>query len=134
MDAGKRKAGVLVEVLEEGYKDVLERKETLEQKVQEGLRLMESLLVDYEARAYDLKDNGIDSAYQLLDEGRNKVNEGLGMAKEVVDEGIDLARRAAESIEYAVEIALVKARTQGLLNVNDIPAPWRINDIASTPL
>jgi adiponectin receptor len=128
MDAGRRKARVLVEVLEDGYNDALERKETLEQKVLEGLRLMESLLADYEARAYDLKENGFGSAYQLLDEGRNKVNEGLEMAKEVVDEGFDLARRAAESIEAAAEAALAKARIQGLLSVHDLPAPWRINE------
>jgi adiponectin receptor len=127
MDTGRRKARVLVEVLEDGYKDALERKETLEAKVLEGLRLMESLLVDYEARAYDLKDTGIESAYQLLDGGYNKVNEGLGMAKEVVDEGLSMARRATESIESAVEAALIKARTEGLLKYHELPAPWRIN-------
>jgi adiponectin receptor len=127
MDAGRRKARILVDILEDGYTDVLGRKETLEQKVLEGLKLMESLLVDYESRAYDLKEHGIGSAYHLLDEGRHKVNEGLEIAKEVVDEGLDMAWRAAESIEIAVEAALAKAREQGLLKVHELPAPWRIN-------
>jgi adiponectin receptor len=117
-----------VETLEERYKEALARKETLEQKAQEGVQLMESLLADFENRAYDLKENGIGvSAYDLLDGGRRKVDEGLERAKEVVDEGLDIARRAAESVETAIENALVKAREQGLIKIHDLPDPWRIN-------
>jgi adiponectin receptor len=131
LDSGRRKARILVETLEGSYNDALTRKETLEQKVQEGMRLVETLLVDFEARAYDLKENGIGisaSAYQLLDEGRKKVDEGIVMAKDVVDGGMDIAWRAAESIEFAIETALGKAKEQGLLMVYDLPHPWRINE------
>jgi adiponectin receptor len=118
---------VLVDILEDSFNEAMARKDTLEQKVQEGVRLMESLLSDFEGRAHDLKENGIDSAYYLIDEGRKKVDEGLEIAKEVVDEGIDIARRAAGSIELAIETALRKAGEQGLLKIYDIPEPWKIN-------
>jgi adiponectin receptor len=128
LDAGRRKAKVLVDIVEDSYKEAMARRETLEQKVHEGMSLMESMLTDFEARAQFLKENGIDSAYYLIDEGRRKVDEGLGLAKEVVDEGIDIARRAAGSIELAIEAALKKAGEQGgLLNIYDIPEPWKIN-------
>jgi len=126
IDAGRIKAQILIETLEGSYRDALARKETLEQKVQGGLELMESWLADFEARANDFRENGLGLS-TLLDEGKKKVDESLERAKDVVDEGIDMAFRAAESIEYAIEIALTKAREQGLLRFSDLPDPWRIN-------
>jgi adiponectin receptor len=131
LDAGRSKAYILVETLEGSYNDALARAETLEQKAQEGMRIVESLLADFEARAYDLKENGIGfsaSTYQLIDEGRRRMDEGIERAKDVVDGGMDIAWRAAESIELAIESALVKARKQGLIMVHDLPDPWRINE------
>lgn len=95
------------------------------------MRLVEAMLTDFEARAYDLTENGIGlsaGAYQLLDEGKKKMDEGLGLAKDAMDEGLDMAWRAAESIESAIEIALAKAKKQGLIMVHDLPDPWRINN------
>ncbi|KAF2663995.1 HlyIII-domain-containing protein [Microthyrium microscopicum] len=129
LDVGRRKARILVETLEGSYNEALAQKETLEQKVHEGVALMESLLADFEARAYDLKENAMGlSPYDLLDGGRRKVDEGLERAKEVVDAGIDMAWGAAETIEIAVERALDKARQQGLLKVHELPIPWRTNE------
>jgi adiponectin receptor len=120
----------LVSTIQDSYNDALARKESLDQQAQEGMRLVETLLTDFEARARDITENGIGfsaGAYQLLDEGRRKVDEGFEMAKDVVDGGMGIAWRAAESVELAVETALAKARKQGLLMVHDLPDPWRIN-------
>jgi adiponectin receptor len=128
MDVGRRKARILVETIEGSYNEALARKETLEQKVYEGVQLMESLLSDFESRAYELRENGIGlNPYEILDEGRRKVDEGLGKAKEAVDAGLDLAWSAAETIEQAIEQALIKARKQGLISIHEIPEAWRIN-------
>jgi adiponectin receptor len=127
MDAGRIKAQILIETLEGSYRDALTRKETLEQKVQDGMDLMESWLSDFEARANDFRENGLGLS-TLLGEGKKKVDESLERAKDVVDEGIDMAMRAAESIEHAIEAALAKVRQQGLLRVHDLPDPWKINE------
>lgn len=128
MDAGRRRASVLVDTLEERYKEVLTTKETLEQKVQECVRLMESFLGEFEARAYAMRDAGIGTvANEFIDEGWRRVDEGIERAREVVDEGLDKARRAKETIENAVERALDRAREHGLIKYEDLPDPWRIN-------
>jgi adiponectin receptor len=118
-----------VDTLEERYNEALATKETLEQKVLEGVSIMDSLLTDFEARAYAMKDSGLGkSAYGLLEDGRRRVDEGFGRAKEAVDEGMDMARRAAGSIELAVERALERARENGLIKYHDLPVPWRVNE------
>jgi adiponectin receptor len=129
IDVGRRKARVLVEILEGSYNEALARKETLEQKVHEGVHLLEDLLTEFESRAYDMKENAMGiNPFGLIDEGRRRVDEGLEMAMEVVDAGLDMAWGAAETIEIAIERALAKAQQQGLLNVHDLPDPWRINE------
>ena len=55
IDAGWRRARVFVETLEERYRDALARKQTMEQKAREGVRLMESVLADLETRAYEVR-------------------------------------------------------------------------------
>ncbi|KAF2474601.1 IZH family channel protein-like protein [Lindgomyces ingoldianus] len=131
LEAGKRRAGVFVETLEERYKDALTTKVTLEQKVQEGMRLMETYLSDFETRAYAMRDAGLGSvAHEFYEGGRRKVDEGFERARGVVDGGLHKARRARETIEltieHAVERALARAK-DGLIHYDDLPAPWRIN-------
>jgi adiponectin receptor len=125
LEAGRRRAGVFVETLEGRYKDALASKESLEQKVQEGVRLMESYLTEFEARAYAVRDSGLGSAAQEFYEG------GLERARGVVDGGLDKARKARETIEltieHAIERALARAKEGGLLSYEDMPDPWRIN-------
>jgi adiponectin receptor len=125
LEAGRRRAGVFVETLESRYKDALASKESLEQKVQEGVRLMESYLTEFEARAYAVRDSGLGSAAQEFYEG------GLERARGVVDGGLDKARKARETIEltieHAIERALARAKEGGLLSYEDMPDPWRIN-------
>jgi adiponectin receptor len=124
MDAGRRRTAILVETLEERYKDVLARKETLEQKVQEGVSLMESFLAECEARAYAVRDSGFGTVvHEFVGRQHKRVGSSVGRAKEAVDEGLDLAWRAAEKMEHAVEKALAIAKEKGLLQYNDLPHP-----------
>jgi adiponectin receptor len=128
IDAGRRRANVLVDTLEERYKEALTKKETLEQKVQEGVQLMESFLGEFEARAYAMRDAGIGSvAGHFIDESWKRVDSGVGKAKHVVDEGLEAARRATQTIEHAVERALHRAREHGLIKYEDLPDPWKVN-------
>ena len=135
LEAGRRRARVFVDTLEDRYQDALASKESMEQKVQEGIRLMESYLTEFETRAYALRDAGIstvahDLAHDFYEGGRRRVDESFGRAKEVVDGGLDKARKARETIEvtieYAVERALARAK-DGLLRYEELPDPWKIN-------
>ena len=68
MDAGRRRAKVLVETMESRYKSALAQKETLEGKVKEGVKLAEGLLSDFEKRAYEIKKAGlVAAAHDMLD-------------------------------------------------------------------
>ncbi|KAF2792000.1 adiponectin receptor protein 1 [Melanomma pulvis-pyrius CBS 109.77] len=132
IEAGRRRAGVFVDTLEGRYKDALETKETLEQKVQEGVRLMENYLTDFETRAYAIRDAGLGSvAHEYYEGGWRRIDEGLERAKGVVDGGLDKARKARETleltIEHAIERALLRAKEHGLIKYEDLPEPWKIN-------
>jgi adiponectin receptor len=132
IDAGRRRAKIIVNLLDERYRDALAKKETLEHKVREGVRLMEKILVDFETRAYAMRDAGLGAvASDLMDSGRRKMDEGMHIATELVDEGIDKARRAKEAVKDAVKAkideAVKRAKEQGLITYNDLPDPWRIN-------
>jgi adiponectin receptor len=132
MEAGRRRAAVFVETLEDRYKDAMERKETFGEKVLEGIVLMDSYLTDFETRAYALRDGTISTyAQEFYEEGLRKMDEGLELAKGVVDGGLDKARRARETIESTIErsvqLALARAKEHGLIHYNDLPEPWRVN-------
>lgn len=120
MGAGRRRATVLVETLDERYKGALATKDTMEQKVQEGVRLMESMLSDFESRAYALRDSRLAAATEFMDETRRRV-EG------VVDEGIDKARRAKEALTQKIDYAIQQASKHGHITYHDLPDPWRVN-------
>lgn len=132
IEASRRRAGVFVETLESRYKDALASKESLEQKVQEGVRLMESYLTEFETRAYAIRDAGIGTvAQEFYEGGRRRMDSGFERARGVVDGGLDKARKARETIEltieHAVERALARAKEHGLIHYEDLPDPWRIN-------
>ncbi|KAI9829503.1 MAG: hypothetical protein M1819_006323 [Sarea resinae] len=124
---GKRRTQILVDTLEERYKGAIATKDSMEGKVQVGIRLMEGLLADFEGRAYAMRDAGMGSAGDLLDSSRRRVDEGLERAKEVVDEGFEKAKRAKDSMKESVESAIKRAREHGLLKYEDLPDPWRVN-------
>lgn len=128
-DAGRRKATLMVETLEQRYSDALARKETLEQKVQTGVKIMEAMLAEFEAHAYAVGDSsGLGAA---LDEGWRRVDEGMGMAREAFDNGMVKARHAkahmVHGLESAVERALALAKERGNITYHEVPVPWRIN-------
>jgi adiponectin receptor len=129
--AGRRRARVMVETVESRYQDALSAKESLSEKVNTGIGLLEGILSDFETKAYKMREQGFagltEGAGSLIDEGRRVVHEGIETAREVVDEGIERARKAAETMEEHIEAAIVLARTRGLIRYEDLPMPWRVN-------
>jgi adiponectin receptor len=129
--AGKRRAKVMVETVESRYQDALSAKESLSEKVNTGIGLLESILSDFETKAYKMREQGFagltEGAGSLIDEGRRVVDEGIERAREVVDEGIERARKAAETMEEHIEAAIVLARKHKLIRYEDLPIPWRVN-------
>ncbi|KAI9053619.1 hypothetical protein LZ554_002573 [Drepanopeziza brunnea f. sp. 'monogermtubi'] len=126
--AGRRRAKVMVETVESRYKDALAAKETMSDKVHTGILLLETILSEFETRAYKMKDQGFaGAAGSLMDEGRRVVDEGIERAREVVDEGIERALKAAETMEEHIQRAVARAREHGLIRYEDLPVPWRVN-------
>jgi adiponectin receptor len=120
---------VLVETLDLRYNEALAHKETLEQKVYESVKLMESYLTDCEAKAQIMRDAGFGSAvHEFVDRQHKRMGSISQSAKEAVDLGIDRAWRAAENIPATIEQALALAKEQGLIRYHDLPDPWRINE------
>ena len=124
MGSGKKRAKILVETLEHRYNDALATKETLEQKAQASVRLMESFLSELESRAHAVRDRGI---YGTLDDGWKAMDSKLVHAREVVDEGMERARRARHALKENIEEAIRLAQEQRLITYSDLPDPWRVN-------
>ena len=129
MDAGRRRAAILVETLEGHYHGALASRETLEQKVSEGVKLMEAFLIDCEAGAQIMRESGFGNAvHEFVGRQHRRMGSTVEKAKEAVDEGINQAWRTAEKMEQAIQTALALAKDQGLLRVHELPGPWRINE------
>lgn len=124
MGSGKKRAKILVETLEDRYNEVVATKETLDQKAQAGVRLMESFLTELELRAHAVRDRGI---YGALDDGWKAVDSGLVHAREVVDEGMERARRAKGALRESIDRAIALAQENRLITYTDLPHPWRVN-------
>ncbi|KAG8533152.1 uncharacterized protein KY384_001935 [Bacidia gigantensis] len=122
--AGRRRARIFVDTVEERYKHALATKETLEGKAQAGMRMMEGFLAELEARALAVKQGGLS---EVIDGGWRIAEGGVQRAREVVDEGIEKARRARESLKESVEHAVQRAREHRLITYDDLPHPWRVN-------
>lgn len=92
---------------------------------------MESLLSEFEARAYAVKDAGMNASHDYFGSSWRSMEEGIERAKGVVDEGLDKARRAKDSVKNALETAvadaLARAQETGLIRYEDLPDPWRVN-------
>ncbi|PBP22669.1 hypothetical protein BUE80_DR006602 [Diplocarpon rosae] len=115
--AGRRRAKVMVEIVESRYMDALAAKETMSEKVHTGIGLLEAILSEFETRAYKMREQGFaGAAGSLMDEGRR-----------VVDEGIERALKAAETMEEHIQSAILRARENGLIRYEDLPIPWRVN-------
>ena len=128
MDAGRRRAKVMVETLESHYYGALARKDTLEQKVQKGVEIMEAVCSDLERKAYDMRQAGLAAAaHDMLDSGKAYVDNASTKAAGLMVEGAEAARRARERLRLKVEEAVVQARKNGLISYEVLPEPWRVN-------
>ncbi|KXL50576.1 hypothetical protein M433DRAFT_158083 [Acidomyces richmondensis BFW] len=128
LDAGRRRAKVLVETLESHYMDALARKETLEQKVQEGVIFCERMLQEFEKRAYEARKAGFAAtAHDMLDSGKASFDNAATKAAELVQEGADAALRAKDRLKIKIEEAIAQARKHGLIRYEHLPEPWRVN-------
>lgn len=124
MGGSKKRAKILVETLEDRYNEALATKETLAQKAQAGIRLMESFLSEIENRVHAVRDRGLSGA---LDEGWKAVDNGLTHAREAVDEGMERARRAKDVLRDSIDRAIQLAQKNRLIHYADLPHPWRAN-------
>ena len=122
--AGRRRARILVEKVEETYHDALGTRESLEVKAQAGMRMMEGFLAELEARATAFRRSDFTD---MLDEGWRLAGDSVQKAKDVVDEGRNKARWAKDTLAVSIENALSRAKQGRLITYEDLPHPWRIN-------
>lgn len=128
LDAGRRKAKILVETVESRYQEALAASNSMSEKAHKGLILLEEMLTDYELRAQKLREQGFaNAAHTVMEEGRHMMDEGIAHAKEFVDESIDQAYKAAQSLEDKIAHAVAAAKKNGLITFQDLPAPWQVN-------
>ncbi|KAK5134332.1 hypothetical protein LTR08_006761 [Meristemomyces frigidus] len=128
VDAGRRRAKVLVATVESHYAGALARKETLEQKVLEGVKICEGILGDFEKRAYQLGSAGLAAtASEMLDSGIAYADNAASKAAEMVSEGAEAAWKAKELLRLKIETAAEHARKHGLITYEHLPEPWRVN-------
>ena len=128
MGAGRRRAKTMVETLESRYQGALTKKATLEQKVQEGVKIMESVCSDLERRAYDMRNRSLSlTAHEILDSSKAYMDNASNKAAEMMSEGAVAARRAKERLTLKIEEAIAQARKNGLISYDVLPEPWRVN-------
>ncbi|EWC46279.1 hypothetical protein DRE_04450 [Drechslerella stenobrocha 248] len=106
---GRRKARVIVDILESSYNEALLATGALESDVTEkakaGLAFLSERLVEFDLRAQASMDR------KLL------------VAKQQIEKAVEGASEMAESIERAI----MKAREGKLLSYTDLPPPWKVN-------
>jgi len=128
LDAGRRRHKILVDTLEAHYRDAMARRDTLEQKVLEGIKVLESNLAMLEQHAYNIHKAGIAAtAHGMLDTGKAYVDNASTKAAEMVSEGAEAARRAKELLKTNIEEAIAHARKHGLITYEMLPEPWKVN-------
>ena len=128
LDAGRRRAKVMVDTFEAHYQGALATKDTLEQKAKEGVRIMESACTDLERMAYDMRRVGVaGTAYGMIDSGKAYMENASTKAAEVMSEGAEAARRAKEKMRQNIDTAIAHARQHGVITYEMLPEPWRVN-------
>lgn len=128
LDAGRRRAKVMVDTFEAHYQGALAQKHTLEQKVKEGVRIMESVCSDLERMAYDMRRGSLaNTAHGMLDTGKAYMENASTKAAEVMSEGAEAARRAKEKMRLKIDAAIKQARIHGVITYDMLPDPWRVN-------
>ncbi|CZT17929.1 probable IZH3 Implicated in Zinc Homeostasis, membran protein [Ramularia collo-cygni] len=128
LDAGRRRHKVLVDTLELHYRDALTKKDTLEQKVTEGVKMLEQSLAALEKRAYDMRKAGLSAtAGSMFDSSLAYIDETTSKAGDLLSEGADAARRAKDAMKVKIDAAIAQARSHGLITYEMLPEPWRVN-------
>ncbi|KAK6334075.1 hypothetical protein TWF696_002577 [Orbilia brochopaga] len=106
---GRRKARLIVDILESSYNEALIATGALESdvttKAKAGLAFLSEMMVEFDARAQASMD-------RKLTRAKLKIEQAVGGASEL-----------AESIERAI----TKAREGQLLSYADLPTPWKVN-------
>lgn len=118
--AAKHRAAIFVNTLEEGYRDVMPTRETLDQKAQASMKVMESYLNELEARAHTRKQ-------EILDSGWRRVDNSINATLDLFEEGLDKAIRATDILADSISHALKQAAGSRLITYEDLPIPWRVN-------
>ena len=121
--AAKQRAKICVETLESRLANSIPSKESLEQKAQASMKLMESYLSELEARAH-AKQSDFSAA---MDEGWRRVDHSIAHTREIIDEGFDRARKAKDALKESISVALLQAAETRLIRYEDLPHPWRVN-------
>jgi len=128
IEAGKRRQKVFVETLDAHYRDALARRDTMEQKVQEGVKVLEMNLSALEQKAYNMRQAGLAAtAHEIMDSGIAYMDRTSARAAEFVHEGADAARRAKEKMKIRIELAIAHAKKHGSITYDMLPEPWRVN-------
>jgi adiponectin receptor len=128
MGAGRRRAKILVDTIDRNYRGALARKETMEQKVKEGVKMCEGMMLDFEKRALAMQKAGFAAtAHDMLDSGKAYAEDAATKAAEFVHEGADAARRAKDMLKIKIEEAIAHARKHGVITYEHLPEPWRVN-------
>ena len=118
--AARQRAKIFVETLETSYHDVVPSRETLEEKAQASMKLMETYLTELEARAHSRKQH-------LLDSGWKKVDDSINATLDLFEEGYDRALKAKDLLADSISHALTRAAESRLITYEDLPVPWRVN-------
>lgn len=118
--AAKQRATILVETLESKYNDIIPTRETMEQKAQANMKMMEVWLTELEGRAAARRKEFVDSGWRKMDDS---INATIGM----FEEGYDKAVRAKEIMKDSISLALSRAAESRLIHYDDLPVPWRTN-------
>jgi adiponectin receptor len=130
LEVGRRQASTFVETLESRYLEALETKETLAEKVLEGILVMEDWVSDLETRAYAIRDAGLDRVTHVLDQPKKTVESSFVRAHRV-RHSIELKFESAVDldlkIDLKIETALARAKEHGLIRFQDLPEPWQVN-------
>lgn len=102
---GRRRAAVMIEVLESRYTNLLQGRETIAAKVAHGMEFMSGLLADIE---------------KCIEDGMHRE---VDYVKQTYESAVDASHELAESIERAIKAA----REKRLITYEELPCPWRVN-------
>lgn len=121
--AAKQRAKICVETLESRFSNSIPSKQSLEQKAQASMKLMDSYLSELEARAHARQSN----FSAAIDQGWKRVDNSIAHTREIIDEGFDRARKAKDVLKESISNALLQAAETRLIRYEDLPHPWRVN-------